>query len=237
MARVAVVTGANRGLGLGTARQLAIDGYTVVLTARTQAKANDAAGELAGEGLTVVPYELDVANELSCTTLFDWLDDEFGRIDVLVNNAGTIFEREYANRWDVGPFEIPTDLVAEAFNTNTLGAYRTMLRAIPRMNAAGYGRIVNVTTGMGGIAEMGGGYPAYRISKAALNAATRVFAHEAGFNVKINAVCPGWVKTAMGGSHANRDIASGVSGIVWAATLPDDGPNNGFFRDGKPVPW
>ena len=112
-----------------------------------------------------------------------------------------------------------------------------MRALVPKMNAAGYGRVVNVSSGMGGVADMGGGYTAYRASKAALNAITRVFAHEARGDVKVNAVCPGWVRTDMGGPNANRAIDEGIAGIVWAATLPADGPHNGFFRDGVAVDW
>lgn len=237
MARTAVITGANRGLGLGTARELAERGYHVVLTARSRARASDAAESLRAEGLDVEPAELDVSSDASVDAFFAWLDERSLPIDVLVNNAGAIFERQHADRWDVGVLEVPSTVVADAFNTNSLGAYRMMARALPRMNAAGHGRIVNVTSGMGALTDMGGGYPAYRMSKAALNAATRVFAQEARGDVKVNCVCPGWVKTDMGGGGATREIAEGVSGIVWAATLPSDGPNNGFFRDGKPIDW
>lgn len=235
--KTAIITGANRGLGFGTARELARLGYRTVLTARTQARADEAAAELADEHLEVVPRELDVSSDDSVAALFDWLDEHGFSIDVLVNNAGAVFERQHADRWDVGPLGVPAGVVAQAFDTNSIGPYRLMLRAIPRMNDAGYGRIVNVTSGMGSLSEMGGGYPAYRMSKAALNAATRVFAHEAKGNVKVNCVCPGWVKTDLGGSGATRELDEGVAGIVWAATLPDDGPNNGFFRDGEPVAW
>lgn len=235
--QVAVVTGANRGLGYGTAGELARRGFAVVLTARTAQRAEDAAAALAAQGVSVTPRELDVSSDDSVGAFFDWLQATYGRIDVLVNNAGAIFERAHAGRWDVGALEVPADVVAEAFQTNTLGAYRMMLHALPMMNAAGYGRIVNVSTGMGGVTQMGGGYPAYRMSKAALNAATRVFAHEARGDVKVNAVCPGWVKTDMGGAGATRDLDEGVASIVWAATLGSDGPNNGFFRDGKPIAW
>ena len=155
---------------------------------------------------------------------------------MLVNNAGAMFERT-GDKWDVGVLDVPADVVGTAYNTNTLGAYRMMLHALPMMNEAEYGRIVNVSSGMGAVGDMGGGYPAYRLSKAALNAASRVFAHEARGNVKVNCVCPGWVKTDMGGTGATRELDEGVSGIVWAATLPENGPSNGFFRDGEAIDW
>jgi len=230
--RTAVVTGARRGLGLAVCRILARKGYRVILTARTLERAAAPAAALAAEGLEVQPFALDVTSEESMDALFAHVRETFGRLDVLVNNAATVFEASNADT-----MAIPASMVAQAFDTNTLSAYRMLLRAIPMMNAQGYGRVVNVSSGMGGIAEMGGGNSAYRISKAALNAVTRLFDHEARGDVKVNAVCPGWVRTDMGGEGAPRSIDEGVAGLVWAATLPADGPSGGFFRDGEPVPW
>lgn len=228
--RVAVVTGASRGLGLATAKELATRGYRVVVTARTQEKADAAIEGLEG---SVYARALDVEDDASVSAFFGWLDETLGRLDVLVNNAGAIYE----SREDSNPVKIPADLLARAFQTNTLGAYRMMQGALPRMEKGAYGRIVNVSSGMGGLNEMGGGYPAYRATKAALNALTRVFHHEARGAAKINAVCPGWVRTEMGGPRATRSLEEGIAGIIWAATLPDDGPSGGFFRDGEPLAW
>lgn len=235
--KIAVVTGGNRGLGLGTVEALAKQGYKVILTARSQQKAGQAAAPLQAKGLDVMGRELDVSSDKSVDEFFHWLHNEFGRIDVLVNNAGAVFEREVSNDWSVGCGEIGANVLAKAFNTNTLGAYRTIRKALPMMQKAGYGRIVNISSGMGGLTEMGGGSPAYRISKTALNAVTRVFHNEAGPAVKINSVCPGWVRTDMGGANATRSIEEGIAGIIWAATLPDGGPSGGFFRDGQPIAW
>ena len=233
--RVAVVTGARRGLGAATAEALARLGHHVVITARDEAAAVATAARLTAAGLSAEGRALDVADDPAVAALFAWLSAAHGRIDVLVNNAGAFFE-------DPGPrsvraFDVPAATVAAAFDANALGAYRTMQRAVPLMNAAGYGRVVNVSSGLGGLAEMGGGYPGYRASKAAMNAFTRIYHAAAGPNVKINSVCPGWVRTDMGGPNATRSIEEGIAGIVWAATLPDDGPSGGFFRDGKPIPW
>ncbi len=232
--RIAVVTGGNRGLGLGTCRALARAGDRVVLTARSVEDAVEAAEALHGEGLPAVhPAQLDVTREDSVQAFFGFLKAELDdRIDVLVNNAGAIFEASGADTLDV-----PTDTLQQAFDTNTLGAHRMLLGALPRMNRQGYGRVVNVSSGMGGLAEMGERWPAYRVSKAALNALTRVFHHAAKDDVKVNSVCPGWVRTALGGPNANRSVEEGVHGIVWAATLPPDGPSGGFFRDGEPIAW
>lgn len=232
--RVAVVTGANRGLGFATAEALAKRGYRVVLTARSADKAERATTAIveANPGVEVSPEVLDVRSDREVVELFERIDERFGRVDVLVNNAGTIFE-PYSSRAQ----DLPASVVAETFDNNALSAYRTSQQALKRMNAAGYGRIVNVSSGMGGIAMMEGGTPAYRLSKAALNAITRLFHAEAGANVKVNSVCPGWVRTDMGGSSASRSVEESVPGIVWAATLDDDGPAGGFFRDGEPTPW
>jgi NAD(P)-dependent dehydrogenase (short-subunit alcohol dehydrogenase family) len=230
--RVVVVTGANRGLGLGVARALARRGERVVLTARDLEKARAAAAALAAEGLEVVPEALDVASTQSVEVFFARLDVRYGGLDVLINNAGAFVERGISDT-----LSVPADLVLEGINNNAVSAVRMMQGAIPRMQGAGRGWIVNVSSGLGALTEMGGGYPAYRLSKAALNAATRVYAHEAGPGIKVNAVCPGWVKTDMGGESAPRALEQGVASIVWGADLGADGPTGGFFRDGAPLDW
>jgi NAD(P)-dependent dehydrogenase (short-subunit alcohol dehydrogenase family) len=235
--RTALVTGANRGLGFETARQLARSGYRVFLAARDRKKAEAAAQPLRNEGLDVSPLELDVTSDASCSRLRD-----LGPIDALVNNAGVMLESEEnplaAGLLSQSAMDIPSDLVRETLETNTLGAYR-VIQAIARgMRERGYGRIVNVSSGLGQLNDMGGGYPAYRVSKTALNALTRIFAAELkDKGVLVNSVCPGWVKTDMGGPQARLEPEEGVKTIVWAATLPDDGPTGGFFRALKPIPW
>lgn len=223
--KIAVVTGGNRGLGYATARALAQQGMHVLLTARDRTKAETAASELQDEGLSVEPKRLDIASDFSVDEFVSYV----GRVDVLVNNAGGMFG-------GYSGMSTPAQVV-EALNTNTVGAFRLLRLLLPQMNKQGYGRVVNVSSGMAALSEMQGGAAAYRISKTALNAVTRVFHAEARANVKINSVCPGWVKTDMGGKDAPRSIEQGIAGIVWAATLPDDGPSGGFFRDGKPIAW
>ena len=219
--RIALVTGANRGLGLETARQLGRLGYRVIATGRDLTKAERAAETLRREGLDVTAYELDVASDASTARL-----TELGPIDALVNNAGIIASGT------------ETDRLREAFETNTLGAYRVTQALAPGMRDRGYGRIVNVSSGMGQLSDMGSGSPAYRVSKTALNAVTRIFSQElAGSGVLVNSVCPGWVRTDMGGPGARLEPEEGVETIVWAATLPDDGPTGGFFRNKQPIPW
>lgn len=230
--RIAVVTGAASGLGRATARALAEGGHRVVLTALGELEAREAAETLAAKDVMVVPRVLDVGSDESVERLFAWLDEAFGRIDVWVNNAGVIPEAGAP-----ATLAVPLEAARIAFEINTLGPWRTLRQALPRMNRQGFGRVVNVSSGMGSLTAGGGGHPAYRVSKAAQNAVTRVFAAEAGPNVKVNAVCPGWVRTALGGGEATRSVEEGIPGIVWAATLPEDGPNGGFFRDGRPIPW
>jgi NAD(P)-dependent dehydrogenase (short-subunit alcohol dehydrogenase family) len=227
--RVALVSGGNRGIGLEICRQLADKGITTILGSR-----DEVSGRAAAEGLSghVVVRQLDVADEKSVDRLASFVEDEFGRLDVLVNNAGI------SN--DEGQRGIDADLdrVREALEANLLGAWRLCEVAILLMQRNGYGRIVNISTGLAALEDMGGGYPAYRVSKTALNALTRILASELrGSGVLVNSVCPGWVQTDMGGSSAPRPVEAGADTPVWAATLPNNGPTGGFFRDRRPIHW
>ena len=235
--RTAVVTGANRGLGLEATRQLAQLGFRVVLTARDLEKAERAVATLRSQGLDVIAHQLDVTSDESCTRL-----SALETVDVLVNNAAVLVESDEnplaAGLLSRSALDVTPDMLREAFETNTLGAYRVIQALAPSMRAQGYGRIVNVSSGLGQLDDMGGGYPAYRVSKAALNALTRIFATELhSEGILVNAVCPGWVRTDMGGSQALLTPNEGVETIIWAATFPDDGPTGRFFRNKRPIPW
>jgi len=234
---IAVVTGANRGLGLETCRQLAKQGVKVVLTSRSTEKGKPAAEKLINEGLNVVFHTLDVTDADSVNELYEFIKEEFGRLDILVNNAG-VFSDPY-NKSDpeqASIFNAEIDTIRAGMETNAFGALRLAQALIPLMNSRG--NVVNVSSGMGQLSDMNGCCPAYRLSKTSLNAITRIIADELqGTGIKINSVCPGWVQTDMGGANATRTLEEGVAGIVWAATLPDDGPSGGFFRDGIPIPW
>lgn len=232
---VAVVTGGNRGLGLETCRQLGVKGYRVVLTARREKEGQAAARTLQGEGLDVRFHPLDVTDDASILRLRDFIRDQFGRLDLLVNNAG-IFPDPTPGSGRDSLFDARLDTVRRGFETNALGPLRLCQALIPLMQ--GRGRVVNVSSGMGQLTEMNGGSPGYRLSKTALNALTRILADELqGTGIKVNSVCPGWVRTQMGGPEATLSVEEGARGIVWAATLPDEGPSGGFFRHGQPIAW
>jgi NAD(P)-dependent dehydrogenase (short-subunit alcohol dehydrogenase family) len=227
--RIAVVTGGNRGIGYEICRQLAAQGLLVVLTARDREKARRAAGLL---GPDVIPFDLDVTVADGARRLAEFLDGEMGGVDVLVNNAGVFLDREY------GGLDVPMEVVRNSLETNLLGPWRLSQAVVPLMRRRGYGRIVNVSSGMGAMSEMAGGYPAYRVSKGGLNAMTRILADELrGTNILVNVMCPGWVQTEMGGPRAPRPVDQGADTAVWLATLPDGGPTGQFFRDRRQIPW
>ncbi|MBT3011418.1 MAG: SDR family oxidoreductase [Candidatus Thiodiazotropha sp. (ex Lucina aurantia)] len=232
---VAIVTGANRGLGLETSRQLARLGHHVLMTNRNEVDGQAAQQMLLNEGLDVSYHPLDVRSEASVLAVVQHFRQHHKRLQILVNNAG-IFPDPSPEDSASSIFNAEIENVLNGFDTNTLGPLRLCQALIPLMD--GEGCVVNVSSGMGQLSEMGGCCPSYRLSKTALNALTRIFSEELKqTQIKINSICPGWVRTDMGGKEATLSIPEGVEGIIWAATLADDGPSGGFFRFGKPIEW
>ena len=232
-ARIAVVTGANRGIGLEICRQLARRGVNVVLTARDARRGRDAARTLQGERLNAIFHALDVTDAKQVAALAQYLQRDHGRCDILVNNAGVMRDPRGSRVLDAD-----VAVFRETFETNVYGPLRLCQALVPLMRRNGYGRIVNLSSGLGQLEEMGDGTPAYRASKTALNALTRMVADATRRdNILVNALCPGWVRTDMGGPNAARGVAKGAETAVWLATLPDDGPTGGFFRDKRPIAW
>lgn len=231
--RIAVVTGGNRGIGLEICRQLARLGLKVVLTARVEEKAREAAAGLAsGPEIDVVPFTLDVTHPPEVERLAVFLERELGGVDVLVNNAGVFLDQHF------GGLTVPLDAVHESLEINVVGPWALSQAVVPLMRKRRYGRIVNVSSGLGAMSEMMGGYASYRVSKLALNGLTRILADELhGTNILVNTMCPGWVQTEMGGEGAPRPVEKGADTAVWLATLPDGGPTGGFFRDRRLIPW
>ena len=232
-ARIALVTGGNRGIGYEICRQLAAGGLSVVLTARDAGKGKAAAKTLHDAGLEVEFHRLDVSSCRSIRACIAAVAERRGRIDVLVNNAGVVLDPRGSRFLDS-----KLDTYRDTLETNLFGPLQLAQAVVPLMKANRYGRIVNLSSGLGQLSEMGTGTPAYRISKTALNALTRIIAAEfRENNILANAMCPGWVRTDMGGERAPRTPAQAADTALWLATLPNDGPSGGFFRDRKPIAW
>jgi NAD(P)-dependent dehydrogenase (short-subunit alcohol dehydrogenase family) len=228
---VAVVTGANRGIGREVVRVLADAGFQVVLGARDARRGEAAAAELGGAGAGIAACALDVADDDSVRAAARSVGETLGRCDALVNNAAIDYDT------DARATAADLDRVHRAMETNLYGAWRTALAFLPLLRRSPHPRLVNVSSGSGSLSGMGAGTPAYSVSKAALNALTRILAAELRADrVLVNAVCPGWVATDMGGP-GGRAVADGAASVVWAVFLDDDGPTGGFFRDGRPVAW
>jgi NAD(P)-dependent dehydrogenase (short-subunit alcohol dehydrogenase family) len=231
---IAVVTGASRGLGRAAVQRLAaVEGHRVVATARQTADLDTLRRQLEQTGSPIECAPLDVTDDASTAALAAWLRERFGRVDVLINNAGVL-----AERFDASLLELPLDVLRRTLETNLVGMLRVTQALMPLLRASGAGRVVNLSSGMGQLSDMAAGAPAYRISKTAVNALTRILAAEtAGSAIKVNAACPGWCRTDMGGSNASRSPEEGIDTVVWLATLAADGPSGGFFRDRRPISW
>jgi NAD(P)-dependent dehydrogenase (short-subunit alcohol dehydrogenase family) len=230
--KVALVTGSYRGLGLETVKQLAEMQFHAIISGRRLDIGKAETHALIQKGLHVSYLDLDVTSGSSISAASKWVEEKFGRLDVLVNNAGI--------HYDMGHPSVNPDwkIVEEATQINFLGAWRAAVGLLPLLKKSPAGRIVNVSSGAGSLHDVTPGTPAYSASKAALNMLTIQLASELkSSGIKVNSVCPGWVRTEMGGPQAPRSVEEGAKGIVWAATLDANGPTGGFFRDGKPIAW
>ncbi len=233
--RVALVTGANRGIGREIARQLAKQDVVAVIGSRDRAKGRAVAAEFASEGLETPVIALDVDDINSASAAVEEIHGRYGRLDILVNNAAVLMD---AGGFTGSLFLVTPEVGTATFRTNVLGPLHMIQAAAPVMREARYGRIVNLSSGAGQLHEMSVGFPTYRMSKSALNALTRIAAAElSAHNIKVNAMCPGWVRTDMGGPNATRTAEEAADTALWLAALPDTGPTGGFFRNRKPIPW
>ncbi len=255
--RVAVVTGSNRGIGFEICRQLGRRGIHVILTSRNLVEGSAACRTLIDEGLAVQFAPLDVADPNSISSFADWLKAEHGGADILVNNAAVLLDGE-----EERALTCSIDTVRTTMETNVYGPWLLCQALIPLMISRGYGRVVNISSGAGQLTALGDGMPAYRLSKASLNALTCMLAAALSeSNVLVNSMDPGAVKTRLGGISAKRSVAEGADTAVWLATLPDQphrrdvlrlrhivnrvsalftgwrSRRGGFFRDRIPIPW
>jgi NAD(P)-dependent dehydrogenase (short-subunit alcohol dehydrogenase family) len=231
-AKTAVVTGANRGIGLEIARQLVQEGVRVVIGSRDPVKGERACAGLAAGDLAA-SHALDVSDTKSVQRFVKFVEKNFGAPAILVNNAGI-----YPESTEARVVDTKTSVWRETFETNLFGAVRMCREVVPLMQRVAYGRIVNISSGLGQLTQIGAGSPAYRVSKAALNALTATLAAEVkGTGILVNSMSPGWVRTDMGGPDAPRGVEEGAETAVWLALLPSTGPTGKFFRDRKPIPW
>jgi NAD(P)-dependent dehydrogenase (short-subunit alcohol dehydrogenase family) len=236
--QVALVSGANRGIGAATAQALACRGWQVWIGARDLAQALEQAKGIRADGAAsggqAHPVRLDVTDDDSVTEAVAQVEAGSGRLDALVNNAAVALDRH------ARPSAADLALAEATLAVNVLGVWRLTLAALPLLRRASPGRIVNVSSAAGSLTATGTprwGPPAYRVSKTALNGLTQALAADLAGQVLVNAVCPGWVRTQLGGQRAARTPEQAAAGIVWAAELGSDGPTGGFYRDSQPLPW
>jgi NAD(P)-dependent dehydrogenase (short-subunit alcohol dehydrogenase family) len=229
--RVALVTGANRGIGFAVSRRLAQEGMRVILGSRDPDRGRNAAARLRAEGLEVVALQLDVTGQASVDAAAAWTDATYGRLDVLVNNAGIM-----PNKAPV--LEATLEDAEAMWQVNALAPWRMCRALVPLMQRGGWGRIVNVSSEAGRFDRINAVATAYRVSKAALNAYTKSLAAALqDESILVNAICPGWVASDMGGADATRTLEQGAGSVFWGVNLDDDGPTGGYFQDGTPMPW
>ncbi len=231
--RTVLVTGGNRGIGLECCAQLARKGWTVILGSRDAKLGAKAAASLSKEG-AVYPVKLDSTRPAEIEKARAWIEKKFGRLDALINNGAVLFKED--NNGNLN--DLQDGLFETTIQTNLIGCYNTMRAFLPMMKKQKFGRIVNVSSGYGSTEMLKAKVGAYKLSKYALNGLTKILADEMNpKHIKINAICPGWVRTRMGGPDATRDVRDGAKSVIWGVLLDEKGPTGGFYRDGKPAVW
>jgi NAD(P)-dependent dehydrogenase (short-subunit alcohol dehydrogenase family) len=228
---IIIVTGANRGIGYEVCRQLAKRKARVILTARSAEAGEAAVAKLAEEDLVAEFLPLDITDDDSVEALRSELADKYERLDVLINNAGVLTDD------DKSGLAVKLEIVRQTFETNTLGPMRLTQALAPLLRRSAGGRVINISSGMGALSTMGSDHAAYRISKAALNAVSGILAAELRGKIAVNSMCPGWVKTDMGGSEAEREVSQGADTAVWLALDAPRGLTGKFLRDRQVISW
>lgn len=232
MKKLAVVTGANKGIGFEICKQLAQKGIEVILTARSDDKGKKAEQELKSQCLDVKYHQLDVSDEESVKNIAKFIESNYGKLDILINNAG-IFKD-----YEGGVLHGDINNIKETLDTNLFGALLVSRHLVPLMQKQNYGRVINISSGMGQLSDMGGGSIGYRLSKVSLNAMTKILANEVkNNNILVNTMCPGWVKTDMGGNNAHRTVEQGADTAVWLSISDENQKTGAFFRDRKEIDW
>jgi NAD(P)-dependent dehydrogenase (short-subunit alcohol dehydrogenase family) len=229
--KTALITGANKGIGFEVARQLGVRGFHVFVGARDPHKGRDATEALKKDGGIATFVALDVSDPQSITDAVHTVSEIVDHLDVLVNNAGIVLEE------DAAIAQLSVETILKTFQTNTLGPLRVTQAFLPLLLRGQAPRVVNVSSGGGQLSDgMDTWAPAYCLSKTALNAVTGLFA-AAVLDISINSVCPGWVRTDMGGASATRSVEEGADTIVWLATDAPEDLTGQFLRDRKQIPW
>ncbi|MEM0940175.1 MAG: SDR family NAD(P)-dependent oxidoreductase [Bacteroidota bacterium] len=220
-----IITGGNRGIGKQIGQELSSLGHQVILTARSKEKGKEAAEEMKADFM-----QLDVSDGESISAFATKYLEKYGSLDVLINNAG-IFQDK-----DKSAHDPDFNLIRETLDTNLLGAWQLIIELLPALKKSNDPRVINMSSGLGAMDEMGANYPGYRLSKVGMNAMTRMLHSELEHEIKINSMCPGWVKTDMGGKEAHRSLKQGAETAIWLATERNI-PNGKFLRDRKVIDW
>ncbi|MEK7431687.1 MAG: SDR family oxidoreductase [Cyanobacteriota bacterium] len=228
----ALVTGSNKGIGFEIVRQLAKKGIEVILSSRDEKRGLEACDILNKEGLKVDYHQLEVTDEKSIDEMSSFIEKKYGRLDILVNNAGIMSDSGSVFKNN------NIENIKQTMETNVYGPLLIVQKLLPLMKKNNYGRIVNVSSGMGQLSDMNGGYTGYRLSKVSLNALTKIMAYELkDTNILVNTMCPGWVKTDMGGQNASLTTEEGADTAVWLSMLDDKTHSGKFFRNRKEISW